>query len=301
MVNTVYTYSDRVAHSNFCVVKVLKLQQRIIHRRGPFKMHKECDSEAEVSVVVIGRNEGERLIECLKSLASQSSCIAYVDSGSTDSSCDAARQLGAHVVNLDMSRSFTAARARNAGLEKVLELKPNTEVVMFVDGDCLIADGFLVAGAERLKRDDKLAIVIGRLRERYPDATIYNRLCDSEWIKPIGKITECGGNALIRVNALKDVGGYREDLIAGEEPEMCIRMASRGWTMECIDSKMGLHDARMTKFSQWWKRSIRCGHAYAEGATLHGKGPSRHNVKQCEVSCFGALWCQLHRCRACCW
>ena len=252
-------------------------------------MDEARDAEELVSVVVIGRNEGTRLVECLKSLTPQSRYIVYVDSGSTDSSCKTAEQLGVHVVNLDMSRPFTAARARNAGMAKVLELRPATEAIMFVDGDCVIAEGFLAAGADRLERDSQLAVVIGRLREHYPDASVYNRLCDTEWIKPVGRISECGGNALIKVSALTEVGGYREDLIAGEEPEMCVRMADQGWTMECIDVDMGFHDARMTRFAQWWKRSRRCGHAYAEGATLHGKGSSRHNVKQLRSVLFWGI------------
>ena len=243
----------------------------------------------QVSVVVIGRNEGARLVECLHSLVSQSECIVYVDSGSTDSSCEEARRLGANVVDLDMSLPFTAARARNAGLKHALDLTPASDAVMFVDGDCAIAEGFLNAGASKLAEDERIAVVVGRLREQFPDASVYNRLCDTEWIKPVGEISECGGNALIRVAALQEVGGYREDLIAGEEPEMCVRMAARGWKMACIDTDMGFHDARMTKFSQWWKRSTRCGHAYAEGAALHGKGPSQHNVKQLRSVLFWGI------------
>lgn len=245
--------------------------------------------EANHSVVVIGRNEGERLIQCLESLVCQTVCLVYVDSGSTDASCQSAERLGAFVVNLDMSTPFTAARARNAGFEKVLELNPSVESVMFVDGDCVIADGFLDSGVARLNADDKLAIVVGQLREQYPERSIYNRLCDSEWIRSVGPISACGGNALIRVKALRDVNGYREDLIAGEEPELCVRLSSHGWKMECIDVGMGLHDARMTRFSQWWKRSIRCGHAFAEGYLLHGNGPSRHNAKQLKSVLFWGI------------
>ncbi|MFC1757289.1 glycosyltransferase [Planctomycetota bacterium] len=246
-------------------------------------------SELHLSVVAIGRNEGARLVECLQSLVSQSRCVVYVDSGSTDSSCDEARRLGVDVVDLDMSRPFTAARARNTGFAQVLKLAPQTDACMFVDGDCVISDRFLASASSHLANNRKLAVVVGRLREHFPDASIYNRLCDMEWITPIGEISECGGNALVRTEALKEIGGYREDLIAGEEPEMCIRLANRGWTMECINADMGFHDARMTRFSQWWKRSTRCGHAYAEGAALHGKGPSQHNVKQLRSILFWGI------------
>jgi GT2 family glycosyltransferase len=151
---------------------------------------------------------------------------------------------------------------------------------MFVDGDCVITDGFLEAGNSKLATNPKLAVVVGRLREQYPDRSVYNRLCDAEWVKPVGPIRACGGNALIRAAALQGVDGYREDLIAGEEPELCVRLANAGWSMECIEAEMGFHDAKMTRFSQWWKRSTRSGHAFAEGFALHGSGPNRHNAKQ---------------------
>lgn len=253
------------------------------------QLDSKTDETASHAVVVIGRNEGDRLIECLESLVAQAACLVYVDSGSTDSSCDSARQLGADVVNLDMSSPFTAARARNAGFKQVLKVAPTVESVMFVDGDCVIADGFLKAGMAKLRAHEKLAVVVGRLREQYPERSIYNRLCDMEWVRAVGPITTCGGNALIRVTAFQEVGGYREELIAGEEPELCVRLAKLGWTMECIDVDMGYHDAKMTRFWQWWKRTTRCGHAFAEGFTLHGKGPSRHNAKQLKSVLFWGL------------
>ena len=41
---------------------------------------------------------------------------------------------------------------------------------------------------------------------------------------------------------------------------------------------MTLHDADMTRFGQWWKRARRGGHAFAEGAAMHGAPPERHFV-----------------------
>jgi hypothetical protein len=41
-----------------------------------------------------------------------------------------------------------------------------------------------------------------------------------------------------------------------------------------------MHDAAITKFSQWWKRNVRSGYAFAEGAYLHGAAPDKHWVKE---------------------
>jgi len=71
----------------------------------------------QIAAIAIGRNEGPRLEACLASLrAAGLTRIVYVDSGSTDGSVDAATDTGAVVVPLDMSKPFTAARARNAGI-----------------------------------------------------------------------------------------------------------------------------------------------------------------------------------------
>jgi glycosyltransferase involved in cell wall biosynthesis len=237
----------------------------------------------EIGVVVIGRNEGERLIRCLKSLQIQLSspiAIVYVDSGSIDGSIEAAVSLGVTVVELDMSIPFTMARGRNAGFNHLVSQHPQLDYVQFIDGDCELLPGWLDKALEFIKQDEKLAIVCGRRRECFPDASPYNRLADMEWSTPIGEAKACGGDALMRVSALKAVGGYNPTLIAGEEPEMCIRLRQQGWKIYRIDADMTLHDAAMHHFDQWWKRSVRGGWAVAEGYALHGASPEFYMAKE---------------------
>lgn len=236
--------------------------------------------ESKPGIVVIGRNEGARLQRCLQSTQHFASVTVYVDSGSTDGSVQTAEMLGAHVLALDMTRPFTAARARNEGLRLLLQLQPEIEFVQFVDGDCEVVTGWLEAAADFLVNHPSHAAVCGRRRERYPERSIYNRLCDDEWNTPIGDALACGGDAMMRVPALQRVGGYREGLIAGEEPELCVRLRQHGWRIHRLDHEMTLHDAAMTRFSQWWKRTMRGGHAFEEGAWLHGAPPERHWVRE---------------------
>ena len=233
-----------------------------------------------LAIVVIGRNEGERLRSCLRSIQGRSECIVYVDSGSDDGSVELARALGAEVCKLDMSRPFTAARARNVGFRRALELRPGLRYVHFVDGDCVVAEGWLAAALAFLTTHECVSTVFGQQRERAPEASIYNRLCDIEWRVAPGPVKACGGNAMFRTAAFTETGGYREDLIAGEEPELCVRLRALGWTIECLAVEMSLHDAAMTRFSQWWLRTMRGGYAYAQGVQLHGRRPERHCVRQ---------------------
>jgi len=243
-----------------------------------------------VGVVAIGRNEGERLKRCLTAAVAQADHVVYVDSGSTDGSTDFARSLGVEVVDLDLSLPFTAARARNAGYRRLIETAPDTVFVQFVDGDCELVDGFIVTATAAFAEDDKLGVVSGRRRERDRDASIYNRLCDMEWDTPIGLCKSCHGDALMRREAFEQAGLFDETMIAGEEPELCVRLRGKGWTLTRIDAEMTMHDAAMTKLSQWWKRNVRAGHAYAEGADKHGGPPELHNVKQVRSALIWGHW-----------
>lgn len=233
-----------------------------------------------VDAVLIGRNEGARLVACLASLAGRVRRIVYVDSGSTDGSVAAAREAGAEVVVLDPRAPFTAARARNAGLAAVMADPAAAEFVQFVDGDCVVHPGWLGAALAFMGRTPGAGVVCGRRRERFPQASVWNRLADREWNTPVGPARACGGDALMRRAAVAGVGGYRDDLIAGEEPELCLRLIRAGWQVWRIDAEMTLHDAAMTRVAQWWRRTRRAGHAFAEGAHLHGAGPERHWVAE---------------------
>ena len=84
-----------------------------------------------------------------------------------------------------------------------------------------------------------------------------------------GKAKACGGDAMMRIEAYQKAGGFNTTLICGEEPELCIRIRQAGYTIDRRDAEMTLHDAKMTKFSQFWKRSVRGGWAYAEGSAMH--------------------------------
>ena len=234
-----------------------------------------------IGAVVIGRNEGARLLRCLDSLRSQHvACLIYVDSGSTDDSVAQAQARGAEVVALDMSQPFTAARARNAGLARLRQIAPQLPLVQFIDGDCELQPGWLAQARDFLAAHPKAVVVCGRRRERQPLASVYNQLCDLEWDTPIGQALACGGDALMRVPALVQAGGYDPHLIAGEEPELCVRLRAAGGQIWRIDAEMTLHDAAMTRLGQWWQRNRRSGHAFAQGAWMHGAPPERHFVAE---------------------
>jgi GT2 family glycosyltransferase len=240
-------------------------------------------------VVAIGRNEGERLRGCLVSLDPARAPLVYVDSGSTDGSVALAEALGAEVVQLDLSIPFTAARARNEGFDRLMRVAPEIEFVQFVDGDCEVMPSWLNAAMSHLDAHPELVAVFGRRSERFPQGSIYNRLCDIDWRSTPGNVRSFGGDVLLRAAALRHVGGYNPAMIAGEEPELSIRLRRAGGSIWHLDQAMTLHDANMLRFAQWWKRGVRTGYAYAEGAAMNGAPPERHWVRETQRACVWGL------------
>ena len=227
------------------------------------------DLKEKIGVIVIGRNEGKRLERCLQSLSDQVKYIVYVDSGSTDASVAFAKSRGVDIVQLDMRIPFSAGRARNEGFQLLTRKYSNLKYFQFIDGDCEMSEGWLSFAVDHLIKNKDWAIVAGRRKEKFPEATIYTLLCDIEWNTPIGEAKACGGDFMIRKEAFLQMKGFNPEVIAGEEPDLCYRLRKHGWLIHRLNHPMTLHDANITRFSQWWKRAIRSGHAYAQGYNLH--------------------------------
>lgn len=234
-----------------------------------------------VGAVVIGRNEGQRLERALASVRREVGPVVYVDSGSTDGSVALARRAGWNVVELDPSRPFTAARARNEGFERLIGRSPGLRHVLFLDGDCELEPGFVAAGVRCLEDEEDVALVCGLRREREARSSLYKRLMDMELQGPTGEIASSGGDVLMRVSAFREAGGFRPDLAAGEEPELCSRLRKAGWRLLRIDRPMSRHDAGEVTFAWWWRRSMRAGRTMAEGVLLHGGKEGASSMRAC--------------------
>lgn len=234
---------------------------------------------SDLGIVVIGRNEGERLHRCLSSIIGRGHLVAYVDSGSTDGSVELALSMGVEVAQLEDSQPFTMARGRNLGFSRLLELEPGLCFVQFIDGDCELVDGWLERAQAEITNRPEVGIVCGRRRERHIDRSIYSRLADFDWDLPLGLVAHCGGDVMTRVEAFRQVDGFKPDLIAVEDVDFCVRIRQRGWAILRIDADITLHDIAITRFGQWWRRCIRTGFGYADGMRMHGKRPERLFVR----------------------
>ena len=222
----------------------------------------KSDRQPVLSVVVIGRNEGQRLARCFESIARIEnvavSDVIYVDSASTDGSAELASRYGASSITIHPERP-TAAVARNTGWRRAA-----SDLILFLDGDTVLHSDFPGVACDALSMDRSIAAVWGHRREMHPERSFFNRVLDLDWIYPPGLAEFCGGDVLMRRTALVETGGFDDGLIAGEEPELCRRIRARGFKILHIDEPMTLHDLEIRHWSQYWKRAIRAGYAYAE-------------------------------------
>ena len=245
-------------------------------------------SVSRMAAVVIGRNEGDRLAPSLQSVQAAGLPVVYVDSGSTDDSLAVAKGLNVATISLTPDRPFSAARGRNEGVQDILRRWPKTTYVMFLDGDCALDGGFPSAAIETFEREADCAIVTGHLSERSPDASIFNRLCAIEWRSPAGRIENfaaLGGIMAARIAAFREVGGFNEQIIAGEDSELGVRLSLRKHSIIKIDKPMAVHDAQLLQFRQWWMRAVRGGHALAQRFTINGGSP----LRDCRREFFSTL------------
>jgi len=227
-------------------------------------MRTQNHTQIDVSVVVIGRNEGTRLQRCLQSVQQShwgqtQHELIYVDSRSSDTSVANAQALGAQVIVLS-DASPCAAKARNLGWQAA-----RGEYVLFLDGDTELHPDF-VSRALATLAEPALCAAWGHRRESRPQQSLYTRVLDLDWVYPTGRTLYFGGDVLVRRAALAQVDGFDPSLKAGEEPELCARLRAAGWQIEHIDVPMTLHDLAVTSFRAYWLRAYRSGIAYAEVA-----------------------------------
>jgi len=231
-----------------------------------------------VGIVVIGRNEGERLKKCLHSVMKSEKEIVYVDSASNDCSAEYAESLGISVVKLTNDKPINAAIARNAGFSLIMNEHPSLELIHFIDADCELDANWLKQASKALENNKSVSAVCGRLREKDVTKSVYTKLCDMSWyIKP-GEINSCGGIATVRANIFKELDGFNETLIAGEEPEFYSRVRKNGNTVLCLDIAMGTHDCAMESFEQWWTRTVKTGFGFANGSQWGAWSKRQHSI-----------------------
>lgn len=233
-----------------------------------------------ISVVVIGKNEGERLAACLSSihaaLSKLSHEVIYVDSCSTDLSLQTARSLGARCYLL-AEKDTTAGLGRFVGAKEA-----RGEYLLFLDGDMQLRAGFaekaLMAMASR--GYDGVCGIREDIYMRGGEIIARNENyfgCTQERIAP-----EFGGALMITAEALSACGGWSTDTVACEESELHARLLAMGSRIAEIPVPMIMHtdavrDNRSPLSTVFSARRLGEGQAFACAfASHHARDYVRH-------------------------
>lgn len=215
----------------------------------------------EVDCVVIGVNAEATLHRCLTSILEcnypqDAIHIVYVDGGSFDDSISIAESLpGIRTVRLNPDHP-SPGLGRNAGWKT-----GGAPLVQFLDSDTVLDKNWLRSAVKEFRPD--IGAVAGNRKEMHPEQSVYNWLGSLEWNGGPGDSESFGGDVMVRRQVLEDSGGYDEELVGGEDPELSLRIRSAGWRIKQLDIDMTRHDLAMTRFSQYWKRTYRSGYAFA--------------------------------------
>jgi cellulose synthase/poly-beta-1,6-N-acetylglucosamine synthase-like glycosyltransferase len=231
-------------------------------------------SKAQVGVVLIGRNEAQRLRRVVAAACEQADYVVYVDSNSTDDSRELAASQGASVVHLTTG-PYTPSRGRQVGFEAVLGQCPDLPYVHFVDGDCVLAPGWIERSFHYLEAHRRAGAVFGRRREERCAESFYSRMMDIDWDHPAGEATNFGGDVLLRTEAVQRAGGWSAKTINAEDIDLSFRVRAQGWTIVRLADEMTQHDVRMSRFGEYWRRSVRAGYGFAEVGWRYRQGPGK--------------------------
>ena len=192
------------------------------------------------------------------------------------------------VVQLDTSAGFTAAQRATPASSSSSKSLRGSNTCSSSTGIAKFAPTGLSAPIANSRQTADLAAVCGRRREHFPHRSIYNALIDMEWDTPVGPTQSVGGDALFRVDAFTQVKGFDPTVMAGEEPELCMRLRHAGWRFRRVACEMTLHDAFMFHFAQWWKRQVRGGYGACDVYTRFESNGERLFAKPTRSA---RIWC----------
>jgi cellulose synthase/poly-beta-1,6-N-acetylglucosamine synthase-like glycosyltransferase len=214
-----------------------------------------------VDCVVIGVNASATLGRCLESIRATDYprdllTVFYVDGGSSDRSLEIAGALpGVRVIALHPEYP-TPGLGRNRGWQA-----GKAPFVQFLDSDTILDPAWLQRAVAAMA--DDVAAVMGYRREMHTEVSVFNWIGSLEWNGRPGEAESFGGDVLVRRAVLVATGGYDEELVGGEDPELSRRICLSGWRILQLDLAMTSHDLAMTTVGQYWRRAYRSGYAFA--------------------------------------
>lgn len=195
---------------------------------------------ADVSIVIIGRNEELHIAKCVwaaqrAAVRAGGAEIIFVDSASTDSTAAIAAGMGVRVISLPADSKLCPSAGRHAGARSAAG-----EFILFIDADTLINEDFLDHAIAHLNACPDVAGVNGRIDDLDENGVLlddveerYDSTADVKWLR--------GPACLYRRRALLDVGSFDPQIAMEEEAELGLRLVKAGWRLNVIPVAMACH------------------------------------------------------------
>jgi type II secretory pathway predicted ATPase ExeA len=214
--------------------------------------------------------------ETLNSLPDSAKFV--IAAGAGEDGLAAAKEAGVDIV--EISDGPGGGRARNAGYRRLKKDNPGLRYVHFLEAGSMLAPGWLAHAEKFMARRPEVAVLDGRTILDQRRATVLDRVLAAASDRPPGEIQAAGPNALFRVDAFEQAGGFRGDIVADATGDLCVRLRRRGAHVWRSDAVMATVEAGRLTFKGWRLETMRIGFASAAGAALHGAPPERYGVKE---------------------
>jgi cellulose synthase/poly-beta-1,6-N-acetylglucosamine synthase-like glycosyltransferase len=95
---------------------------------------------------------------------------------------------------------------------------------------------------------------------------------------------------MFRLEPFGPARGFDPSIMAGEEPQLCLRLRHAEWKILRVDSEMTLHDAAITRLGQWWRRQVRGGYGAMDVYSRFQIGGERLFARQTQSAVMWAVW-----------
>ncbi len=204
----------------------------------------------DVTLVIPAYNTADTLEVCLAAVAplvarGDVKEIIVVDDGSTDNTAEIARRFP---VRLLAGEGKGAAAARNRGW-----LAATTELIWFIDADCVAEDGAL-ARLRTCLDESGVAGVGGSYGNMLPDSLVATLIHEEIIDRHLGMSREVNVlatfNVLYRRHVLEEVGGFDPDCFWAHDAELAYRICKAGYRLRFeASSRVGhFHPQRLFNY-----------------------------------------------------
>lgn len=253
-----------------------------------------AERDAELSIVIITKNEERYIGKCIASIIDALSNILYpyeiilVDSASSDNTPEIAKKYPIKIIQINKSNFLSPAAGLYIGFKNC-----NGDLIFFINGDMTVDNDWFNRSIPILTSDDKIAGIGGKLTE------FRNSVGKNNIIKILhgGDRVEKylgGGATIYKKKVLEEVGPFNPYLYGEEEAELGYRISRAGYKLLRINAQMAHHWKTYSDKKEMIKRDMKYIKGYGQilrntiGTELFWE-----HVKRLKIAVAAAFWAFL--------